>query len=232
MASKTEWAGTSSDLLSLLTRQIGEQAAKEQNWPRRANLLSGKLRRAAPALRKTGVHITFERGGHASTRTIKIVARSKSEQSGKSSSAASASSASEQKLSGSDHVGAGAEDDAPTKANAPQTMAADTTVCTNSLEDNDGDDADIADDDLRSFMGNRNVLSEAIYEGLRAGSEPGSAPVPDAAHRCDLCGGVSDHQPLCLVGDGERTARLHSRCEGAWLQKATREALATLEDPK
>ena len=185
MARKTEWTGTSSDLLSLLTALIGEQAAKEQNWPRRANLFSGKLRRAAPALRKTGVHITFERGGHASTRTIKIVARSKSELSRKSSSAPSALPATEQKFSGPDDLGAGDEDDMPTMANEVQTMAADTTVCTNSLEDNDGDDTDAADDDLRSFTANRNVPSanEAIQEGLRAGDEPKSArcPMPPTA---------------------------------------------------
>ena len=67
--------------------------AKEQGWPKRANILSGKLRRAAPALRKAGLHVAFERGGHASTRTIRIEARAEPEQAGESSSASSAPSA-------------------------------------------------------------------------------------------------------------------------------------------
>jgi hypothetical protein len=62
MADKTEWSGTASVLLPLLTTLVGEQAAKDQGWPKRANVLSGKLRRAAPSLRKVGIHIVFERG--------------------------------------------------------------------------------------------------------------------------------------------------------------------------
>ena len=64
MSNKTEWTGTASVLLPLLAALVGEQATKEQGWPKRANVLSGKLRRAAPALRKVGIHIVFGRGGH------------------------------------------------------------------------------------------------------------------------------------------------------------------------
>jgi hypothetical protein len=42
MANKFEWTGTASGLLPLLTALVGEQAAKEQGWPKRANVLSGK----------------------------------------------------------------------------------------------------------------------------------------------------------------------------------------------
>jgi hypothetical protein len=73
MTTQSEWKGTASELLPLLTALVGEQAAKERSWPKRANDLGGKLRRVTPALRKTGIHVVFERDGHA--RTIRIEAR-------------------------------------------------------------------------------------------------------------------------------------------------------------
>jgi hypothetical protein len=34
---------------------------------------------------------------------------------------------------------------------------------------------------------------------------------------CDYCGRPPDHQPLQQIGDGERLAWLHRRCEVGWL---------------
>jgi hypothetical protein len=63
MAKQSEWTGTSSQLLSILVVQIGEEVAREQRkakaWPVSPRALSGCLRRLAATLRKVGVHITF-----------------------------------------------------------------------------------------------------------------------------------------------------------------------------
>lgn len=79
MSGRDKWSGTASDLLPLLTAIVGEQASKERSWPRRPDALSGKLRRAAPPLRKIGIDVTFVREGHAGTRTIDINNRRKTE---------------------------------------------------------------------------------------------------------------------------------------------------------
>jgi hypothetical protein len=41
-------------------------------------------------------------------------------------------------------------------------------------------------------------------------------PVP-VEERCDHCEQPADDQPLRTVGDGSRLARLHRRCEVAWV---------------
>jgi hypothetical protein len=84
---QASWEGTASELLPLLTALIPENAAREREWPKRADALSGKLRRVAPALRRTGLHIAFSRTGQ--TRTIRIEARAAPEQRGKTASQAS-----------------------------------------------------------------------------------------------------------------------------------------------
>jgi hypothetical protein len=60
-AQKNAWTGTAKELLTLLAEQAGESATRDKSWPKNANSLSGKLRRAAPALRKCGLEITFDR---------------------------------------------------------------------------------------------------------------------------------------------------------------------------
>jgi hypothetical protein len=87
---QASWEGTASELLPLLTALIPENAAREREWPKRADALSGKLRRVAPALRRTGLHIAFSRTGQ--TRTIRMEARAAPEQRGKTASQASRAS--------------------------------------------------------------------------------------------------------------------------------------------
>jgi hypothetical protein len=73
-----------------LTVLIPENAAREREWPKRADALSGKLRRVAPALRRTGIHVAFSRTGQA--RTIRIETRAAPEQRPKTASQASQAS--------------------------------------------------------------------------------------------------------------------------------------------
>jgi len=72
IAAQTEWTGTASDLLDALGEMAGERVVKSKTWPDSPRALSGRLRRAATFLRKTGVEIGFEREGRARTRMIRI----------------------------------------------------------------------------------------------------------------------------------------------------------------
>jgi len=72
MASRTVWTGTATDLLGVLTEAVGEKISRAKTWPASARALSGRVRRAAPFLRKVGIDIAFSKEGRAKTRTIKI----------------------------------------------------------------------------------------------------------------------------------------------------------------
>jgi hypothetical protein len=72
MATRTVWTGTASDLLGALAEVVGERVAKSKTWPDGPRALAGRLRRAAPFLRKIGIEIGFGREGRARTRTISI----------------------------------------------------------------------------------------------------------------------------------------------------------------
>jgi hypothetical protein len=66
-----EWTGTVSQLLECLTPFVSEQAARSREWPKRPHVLSGKLRRLAPNLRKAGVFIEFTHDGKSRKVTIR-----------------------------------------------------------------------------------------------------------------------------------------------------------------
>ena len=72
IATRTEWTGTASELLDALGEVAGERVVKSKTWPDSPRALSGRLRRAATFLRKTGIEIGFEREGRARTRMIRI----------------------------------------------------------------------------------------------------------------------------------------------------------------
>jgi hypothetical protein len=64
VATRTEWTGTASDLLTL-AEVVGERAAKSKTWPDSPRALAGRLRRAATFLRKIGIELSFRREGQA-----------------------------------------------------------------------------------------------------------------------------------------------------------------------
>ena len=71
-AVRTVWTGNASDLLGALAEMVGERAAKSKTWPDSPRALAGRLRRAAPFLRKIGIEVGFWREGRSRTRTINI----------------------------------------------------------------------------------------------------------------------------------------------------------------
>ncbi len=95
MKTWTEWKGTASQLLTTLELEAGERAARSKAWPQSSRALSGRLRRAATALRRTGVDVVFEREGHERTRTVIIRAASSLSANNEAGNCAAASSASE-----------------------------------------------------------------------------------------------------------------------------------------
>jgi hypothetical protein len=72
VATQTVWTGTASDLLGALGHVAGETLRKAKTWPATPRALSGRLRRAATFLRKTGIEISFSKEGRARTRSIRI----------------------------------------------------------------------------------------------------------------------------------------------------------------
>jgi hypothetical protein len=129
--------------------------AKAKTWPDNPRALSGRLRRAATCLRKTGIEIVFKKEGRTRTRTISITRTPSpvaAERPGKFASAPSASSGPTQK---SNPANGFAEQ-------SPRTVAQDadgsgngnaSTVRDNPLENNVADGADGADANPRPQSG-------------------------------------------------------------------------------
>ena len=89
MADAPDWTGTASELLKILGSLVTEAQSRSRDWPSAANALSGRLRHAAPNLRKIGIAVVIDQNSRPRRITI---ARAVSENTGKSSSASSASS--------------------------------------------------------------------------------------------------------------------------------------------
>jgi len=65
MEIREEWEGTATDLLDRLAAIAGEAATRKKSWPGAANALSGRLRRAAPFLRKRSILVERRRSTDA-----------------------------------------------------------------------------------------------------------------------------------------------------------------------
>jgi len=54
------WEGSAAELLEKLNEIAGEEATGDKHWPTVANWLTNRLRRIAPALRRSGVDVEFD----------------------------------------------------------------------------------------------------------------------------------------------------------------------------
>ena len=61
MATRPEWTGTATGLLSELEHIAGDRTVRSKMWPGSPQALSNRLRRGATFLRKAGIHIQFDR---------------------------------------------------------------------------------------------------------------------------------------------------------------------------
>jgi hypothetical protein len=67
-----EWKGTATELLLALTTIARETMLRDAKWPKTANALSNRLRRATASLRERGVCVTKDREGNVRSRMIYI----------------------------------------------------------------------------------------------------------------------------------------------------------------
>jgi hypothetical protein len=58
---KSEWRGTTSQLLDILTKRVGEKVGKSKDWPESPRALTGRLQKARGALRRVGIGIQTSR---------------------------------------------------------------------------------------------------------------------------------------------------------------------------
>jgi hypothetical protein len=77
---KQAWTGTASQLLEKLTQRDAEMGIRRnpKTWPGAAHVLSGRLRRAAPLMRRAGIEIDFHRPNSAGVRLITLGVRESS----------------------------------------------------------------------------------------------------------------------------------------------------------
>ena len=61
VATRGEWNGTASELLAILDQQLSGALLRTKEWPKAANALSGRVTRAAPSLRATGIDVVDRR---------------------------------------------------------------------------------------------------------------------------------------------------------------------------
>ena len=59
MEGQTEWEGTATELLNALEHAADERTKKAKGWPGAAQVLSGKLKKSATALRTHGIEVVF-----------------------------------------------------------------------------------------------------------------------------------------------------------------------------
>jgi hypothetical protein len=70
IASTGGFEGLATELLVRLNALVSEEVRRQRDWPKRPNVLSGRLRRLAPALRRIGVLVEFSRDAKSRTLTI------------------------------------------------------------------------------------------------------------------------------------------------------------------
>ena len=175
--------------------------------------MAGKLRRAAPALRKVGIEVKFIREGRDRTRLVRLTTQARPQEDGNSASAASAASI-DNDINGLQRTltnGAASAASTSASAGAPQGPAdahadaqdaqAEASVRPNPLKNLQMDAADAADARFPTPSGD---------DGL---------DFPAFLRRCNQCGQLATPaDPLNPYDWPDRPdgVLLHQRCEGAW----------------
>jgi hypothetical protein len=58
---RQQWQGSASELLAELNDAANDEMRRLRSWPKAPNVMSGRLRRAAPNLRKVGIDVRTDR---------------------------------------------------------------------------------------------------------------------------------------------------------------------------
>ena len=80
IARQGSWEGSATELLAKINGLVAPEVQRERDWPKDGTRLSTRLRRAAPALRRTGVNLTLPENGGRAGRTITIVPQNREKQ--------------------------------------------------------------------------------------------------------------------------------------------------------
>jgi len=72
------WTGKSSELLKALNERVSDEMKKQQGWPKRANSLSGAIKRIAPNLRAMGIDSRMGRTKAGSSITLECISKTSS----------------------------------------------------------------------------------------------------------------------------------------------------------
>ena len=70
MKAKNKFSGTATELLAVLSPGVDPEVRQARAWPQTPQALSGRIRRAAPALRSSGIEVDFDRESHSRGRLI------------------------------------------------------------------------------------------------------------------------------------------------------------------
>jgi hypothetical protein len=73
MENRDEWSGIATELWKALGEKVDEQIKQTKAWPAAPHTLTTRLKRLAPALRKTGIEYLEARAGHKGTKVKKLV---------------------------------------------------------------------------------------------------------------------------------------------------------------
>ena len=66
------WTGTATALLAAVNGRATMEVQREKGWPKDGARLSARLKRVAPALRRAGVDVVWDRNGHDRTRVMTV----------------------------------------------------------------------------------------------------------------------------------------------------------------
>lgn len=94
---RDSWSGEPGELWHQLTDQVGVNVANLKEWPKNASALSGRIKRAAPALRQFGISVQFTRDNTSERKRKIVLAKGDIGQDRKSASGASAASGIDEK---------------------------------------------------------------------------------------------------------------------------------------
>jgi hypothetical protein len=198
---KDRFEGTAAQLLQALNGVISEAEQRAKGWPKLPHVLSNALRRIAPPLRKIGIDVVFEARSMRS-RKITITKRQPDKVGERASLASSAS------FDSNINRLCMTLDDGGASCGASSSVLPDAADA--------GHDAYGAGHDAQ---GQASVMRKPLKTKANDAHDAHDAVSPtQSADRCDYCALPADGQPLRLVGDGVRQARLHRRCETAWAE--------------
>jgi hypothetical protein len=220
---KGHWRGTASELLPLLGTYISEDQRKDRDWPKKAHVLSGRLRRADTILRPRGIKVMFEHEGRDNAKRRVIVITAAPDKPPKTASPAFPATPQEktqqyQRSSGDAGGDASPGGDAPIAAGDAGSNEA---TPSNLLKNKAGDDGDSGDAPLQPLSGGEGVTGQPpiwpdLPESLRRGPPEPLEPL------CAHCGQGAHYKecgPLIEMSvAGSPAVRLHRDCEEAWMR--------------